>query len=268
MRKPSAKSLLCEALETAGGILRRHFGRVSIRYKGLANLVTDADLKSERAIVGLIRKRFPGHDILAEEGKGRSTGSDHLWVIDPLDGTTNFAHGFPVSCVSIALIHLGSPVLGGIYDPFRDECFLAEKGAGARLNGRRIRVSTTAKLSKSLLITGFAYDRAARSRFYLDFYRRFMVRCHDVRRSGSASLDLAWIAAGRADGFWEFKLKPWDVAAGLLLIEEAGGTVTDFSGRPWTDPKTFGLQTLATNGRIHREMRTILKNGTGRRRKP
>lgn len=258
MRPKSPKAVLAQALERAGKILLRYFGRATIRYKGKANIVTNADLSSERTIIGIIRREFPTHDILAEEGHGRESGSEHLWIIDPLDGTTNFAHGYPVSCVSIAYLHRGRPLAGGIYDPFRDECFLAEKGGGARLNGRRMKVSSPASLSRSLLLTGFAYDRYKRSHFYTEFYRQFMVRCHDVRRSGSASLDMAWIAAGRADGFWEFNLSPWDVAAGLLLIEEAGGRVTDFNGKAWTDPRTFGAQTLATNRRIHRPMQTLL----------
>jgi len=240
-------------------VLRRHFGRVSPRLKGRANLLTRADLESQRVILEIIRKGCPGHDYRAEEKGARDTGSDFLWLIDPLDGTTNYAHGYPACCVSIGLLHRGKPLLGGIYDPLREECFTAEAGRGSRLNGRPIRVSSARTLTNSLLITGFPYDRARRARFYLEFYRSFMVRSRDVRRSGSASLDMAWVAAGRADGFWEFKLKAWDVAAGLLLVQEAGGRVSDFSGRPWGKPETFGRQTLATNGRIHREMLRVLR---------
>lgn len=261
MKKISIRAfdlVLDQALEKAGGILRRNFGKVKTRYKGKANLVTTADFESQAAILALIRKNFPDHDYYAEESARRSTGSDYVWVIDPLDGTTNYAHGYPAACVSIALIRGGQALLGGIYDPFRDECFKAAAGGGSRLNGKRLRVSSSRRLEESLLITGFAYDRAARSRFYINFYRQFMVRCHDVRRSGSAALDMAWIAAGRADGFWEFKLSPWDVAAGLLLVLEAGGKVGDFSGRPWEGIDSFGRETLATNGHIHRQMLGVL----------
>jgi len=258
---PLLDATLRRALREAGAILRRGFGKVTLRYKGRADIVTESDQASERRILGLIRSRFPDHDYLAEESRPRATGSEYLWVIDPLDGTTNYAHGFPVCCVSIGLLHRGEPLLGGVYDPFRDELFIARRGAGTTLNGRRIRVSGQRRLEQSLLVTGFAYDRHKLSRYYLEFYRVFMERCHDVRRSGSAALDLAWVAAGRLDGYWEFHLKPWDVAAGMLLVREAGGTVTDFSGKPWAAPESFGHETLASNGRLHpRMLRLIRKN--------
>lgn len=254
------RSALHEALEKAGRVMRRRFGKVAARYKGRANIVTQADLESQEAILGVIRRRFPGHDYRAEEDAVKDAGSDFVWSIDPLDGTTNYAHGYPVCCASVALLHKGRPLVAGVYDPFRDELFAAERGRGARLNGRKISVSRARSLSESLLVTGFAYDRAERSRYYIEFYRRFMTLCHDVRRSGSAALDLAWIAAGRADGFWEFNLSPWDVAAGLLLVSEAGGTVTDFSGKPWKRYNDFGRETLATNGRLHAPMlRTLAR---------
>ncbi|MBI5242034.1 MAG: inositol monophosphatase [Elusimicrobia bacterium] len=253
------RRVLVEALDRAGRVLRRRFGSVSIRYKGRANLLTQADLESQAAVLGLIRRRLPGHDYRAEEKACRDTGAEYCWVIDPLDGTTNFAHGYPVGCVSIALLRRGRPVLAGVHDPFREERFLAEAGRGTTLNGRPVRVSTAGRLSSALLITGFPYDRAERSRYYAEFYRAFMVRCHDVRRSGSAALDLAWTAAGRADGFWEFNLAPWDVAAGLLLVREAGGKVTDFRGRPWDGVAAFGRQTLASNGRIHAAMLRVIR---------
>lgn len=256
--KPLFRRILAQALDRSAAVLKKRFGAVSIHYKGKANLLTQADLESQEAILSLIRRRLPGHDYRAEEKARRDSGSEFCWVIDPLDGTTNFAHGYPVSCVSIALLRRGRPVLAGVHDPFRGERFWAEAGRGARLNGRPMRVSKARKLSQSLLITGFAYDRAQRSRFYTEFYRRFMVRCHDVRRSGSAALDMAWIAAGRADGFWEFNLAPWDVSAGLLLVGEAGGKVTDFAGRPWPDVDAFGKRTLASNGLIHGQMLKIL----------
>ena len=253
------RAVLDEALDRAGRVLLRRFGSVRISYKGRANLLTEADLESQKAILDIIRRRLPGHDFKAEEKALRDTGSQYLWLIDPLDGTTNFAHGYPAACVSIALLRRGRPVLAGVHDPFRGERFLAEAGRGARLNGRPARVSTPRRLSQALLITGFPYDRAERSRFYTEFYRSFMLRCHDVRRSGSAALDLAWVAAGRAEGFWEFNLSPWDVAAGLLLVREAGGQVTDFRGRPWREVGEFGRQTLASNGRVHGAMLRVIR---------
>ncbi len=259
MNLRESRLALEEALTRAGAVLRRRFGSVTIRYKGRIDLLTQADLESQKAVVGVLRRRLPDHDILAEEKLRLSTGSDWLWVVDPLDGTTNYAHGYPVACVSVGLLHRGRPVLGGVYDPFRDERFTAETGKGARLNGRRLSVTATRTVEKSLLITGFAYDRAERSRFYLEFYRRFLERCHDVRRSGSAALDLAWVAAGRADGFWEFNLSPWDVAAGMLLVTEAGGKVTDFEGKEWSGLDSFGRQTLASNGRLHKQMLEVLR---------
>jgi myo-inositol-1(or 4)-monophosphatase len=250
---------LKKALARAGGVLRRHFGKVTYRQKRRADLLTVADLESQREILALIRKGHPEDDYRAEEDAVKRTGAEYSWLIDPLDGTTNYAHSYPASCVSIGVLRRGKPALAGVYDPSRDELFLAEKGRGATMNGKRLRVTPTKKVSDSLLITGFAYDRAERADYYLARFKTFMTRCHDVRRSGSAALDLAWIAAGRADGFWEFHLNPWDVAAGWLLVTEAGGTVTDFAGRPWRDAETIGAQTLATNGRVHAEMLALLR---------
>jgi len=253
------KAALEDALRAGGRILIRRFGNVSIGYKGRANIVTEADKESEAGILKILLGRFPDHDVLAEESGSRRRGSEFLWVIDPLDGTTNYAHGNPTACVSIGLLKDGRPIVGGVHDPFRKELFLAEKGRGAFLNGKRIRVSSARSLGESLLTTGFPYDRTEKADFYVRYYKLFMERSHDVRRTGAAALDLAWVAAGRSDGFWEFRLAPWDVAAGLLLIEEAGGRVTDFSGRAWRDPRHFGSETLATNGRIHAAMLKILK---------
>lgn len=253
-------TLLKSALLSAGAVLRRRFGRVSYKQKRRADLLTIADLESQAAILGALRRAFPGDDFVAEEDAVKLTGAEHLWVVDPLDGTTNFAHGYPVSCVSIGVLKNGAPALGGVYDPFRDELFLARAGAGATMNGKRLRVTKTRRLEDALLITGFAYDRAKRADFYLSRFKAFMTRCHDVRRSGSAALDMAWVAAGRADGFWEYELNPWDVAAGWLLVQEAGGRVTDFGGKAWSDWRRMGKRTLATNGLIHGAMLPPLRS--------
>jgi len=252
-------SLLKSTILRAGKVLNRHFGKVTYEQKRRADLLTIADLESQKTILDAIRRHFPNDDYVAEENEVRLTGAEHLWIIDPLDGTTNYAHGYPVACTSIGVLKKGVPLLGGIYDPFRGELFLAQRDKGAFLNGKRLGVSKTAIITDSLLITGFAYDRAERADYYLARFKTFMVKSHDIRRSGSAALDMAWIAAGRADGFWEYELNPWDVAAGRLLVEEAGGKVTDFNGKEWNDWRTMGKRTLATNGRIHASMLSTLR---------
>ncbi|HVE13064.1 MAG TPA: inositol monophosphatase family protein [Elusimicrobiota bacterium] len=260
--KPDLRALettLRAALLKGGRVLRESFGRVRVRYKGRGNPVTDADHASEEAVLRTILARFPDHDFLTEERAPKRTGSPFHWVIDPLDGTANYAHGCPNSCVSIGLVHRGAPLVGGVYDPFRDELFLARRGGGTTLNGRPIRASATRRLEQSLLVTGFAYDRQKRAAFYTAFCRDFLESGQDLRRSGSAALDLAWVAAGRYEGFWEFRLNPWDVAAGMLLVSEAGGKVTDFAGRPWSGVADFGAQTLATNGRVHGQMLRVIQ---------
>ncbi len=252
-------SLLKAVLLRAGGILTRHFGKVGYKQKRRADLLTIADLESQKAILDAIRAEFPGDDYKAEENEERLTGAEYLWIIDPLDGTTNYAHGYPVACTSVGVLRKGTPMLGGIYDPFRKELYLAQKDRGAFLNGERLRVTTTPLIKDSLLITGFAYDRAEKADFYLARFKEFILQCHDIRRSGSAALDLAWIAAGRADGFWEYELNPWDVAAGLLLIQEAGGKVTDLDGNLWEDWRSMGKRTVASNGLIHKSMLNTLR---------
>jgi len=252
-------SLLKKTILRAGGILRKHFGKIGYKQKRRADLLTIADLESQKAILSAIRTSFPGDDFKAEENEEQLTGAEFLWIIDPLDGTTNYAHGYPVACVSIGVLRNGMPWLGGVYDPFRDELFLGQRGHGTTLNGKTTRVSTTDIINTSLLITGFAYDRAERADYYLKRFKAFMVTCHDVRRSGSAALDMAWVAAGRADGFWEYELNPWDVAAGTVLVEEAGGKVTDFNGKATNDWRVMGKRTLASNGKIHGAMGSILR---------
>ena len=217
--------LAITAARAAGTVLREPRENIVISHKGETDLVTQYDQRSEEIICGILQSS--GISILAEEsGIIQQSDRDARWIIDPLDGTTNFSHYFPHYCVSIALEINGVLTLGVIYDPNRDELFQAERGHGAFLNTRRLSVSTTPLLKDSLMLTGFAYDRQQRSEFYLHYFSHFIQKARGVRRCGSAALDLAYIAAGRADGFWEFNLKPWDVAAGILLIREAGGFVS------------------------------------------
>lgn len=221
--------------------------RVAIEYKGDADLVTAADRASEKLIRQRIKAQWPSHDILGEEEGLVDTGSEYRWYVDPLDGTTNFAHSFPVFCVSLGLEHKGQRVAGVVYDPTRDELFSAEKGTGAHLNGERIHVSKTARLAESLLATGFPSHKRHQNP-NIHFYHQITLRSHGVRRAGSAALDLCYVACGRFDGFWEFNLNPWDTAAGALVVDEAGGRVTDYEGGPYA---TDGRQTLASNGLLH-----------------
>ena len=235
----------------AGAPLMEHFRRhVKIEYKGSADLVTIADRQSEALILERIRHHFPAHDVMGEEGTRIETGSDYKWYVDPLDGTTNFAHGYPVFCVSLAVEFRGQRIAGVIYDPTRDEMFSAAKGSGAQLNDEAIHVSPTAKLAESLIGTGFpSQKRHKNPNIY--FYHHLTLRSHGVRRAGSAALDLCNVACGRYEGFWEFNLNPWDTAAGVLIVEEAGGRVTDFSGGPFD---IASRETLASNGHIHGEL--------------
>jgi myo-inositol-1(or 4)-monophosphatase len=228
----------------------------SISYKGAVDLVTESDRQSQDVIVGFLSERFPDHDILAEEGLSELRGSEYRWVIDPLDGTTNFAHGFPVFSVSIALQRQGETCVGIVFDPTRNDMFTAQRGEGAELNGRRISVSKTPDLDHSLLATGFPYDIRESRDNNLDHFADLAVRAQAIRRCGSAALDLCYLACGRFDGFWELKLAPWDVAAGLLMVTEAGGRATDFSGGP---PDPSGAETVASNGLIHDALVQVLQ---------
>jgi myo-inositol-1(or 4)-monophosphatase len=239
---------IAEIAREAGALLRDYFGRVAVEYKGEVDLVTEADRRSEALVVGRIKERWPGHDIMGEEGTRHEQGSEWKWYVDPLDGTTNFAHGFPVFCVSIGLERTGELEAGVVYDPLRDELFAAERGKGATLNGETIAVSQIAALNESLVGTGFPSFKRHQSP-NIHFYHQITLRTHGVRRAGSAALDLACVASGRFEGFWEFNLNPWDVAAGVLLVREAGGQVTDMAGRPYDHRKPS--DTLASNGRVH-----------------
>lgn len=240
-----------ETARAAGKVLREEFQRPPvIAYKGDFDLVTQADRRSEELIVARLQKYFPRHAIAAEEGSGPDTSSPFRWHVDPLDGTTNFAHGYPCFCVSIALAQDDTMLAAVVYNPVYDELFAAARGAGVIFNGRKIHVSANDTLAGSLLCTGFPnHKREANPNIH--YYWDFTLRSHGVRRDGSAALDLAFVAAGRFDGFWEFGLKPWDTAAGVLLVEEAGGKVTDLEGRPY---RLGGRTILASNGRIHSEM--------------
>lgn len=245
-----------KAARAGGKVLKEKFGRdIEIEHKGEIDLVTEADKLSERVIIEAIREKYPEHDILAEEKGSRKKNSSYKWIIDPLDGTTNYAHGFPIFCVSIALEIEGEVVLGVIYDPNLEELFTARKGEGAYLNGKRISVSKHKDISQCLVATGFPYDIRQDTNSNINYFRNFSKRAQAVRRPGSAALDLSCVAAGRFDGFWEMKLFPWDMAAGALLVTEAGGRVTDFKGNPFD---VYGKEVLASNGLIHGAMEEVL----------
>jgi myo-inositol-1(or 4)-monophosphatase len=218
------------------------------------DLVTSLDRRSEEIIVEILHEHFPGHSILAEEQTRLAGQENYRWIIDPLDGTTNFVHTYPQFSVSIALEADGKMALGLVYDPLRDERFHALKNEGAFLNGERIVTSQVSRLGNALLATGFPYDCKENPDFYLGFFKAFMGSCHGIRRAGSAALDLCYVACGRLDGFWELKLHAWDTAAASVIVREAGGSVTDFAGQEFS---IWGEQTLASNGRIHAEMVNI-----------
>jgi myo-inositol-1(or 4)-monophosphatase len=246
-----------EIAREAGRLLLDRFGTgFSVAHKGVVNLVTDVDLAAEALIVSRIREAFPGHSILAEERHAETRGSGITWVIDPLDGTTNYAHGFPVFSVSIAVEIEGTIEWGVVFDPSRNELFEARRGGGATCNGALLEVSKTAVLVKSLLATGFPYDIHT-SRSNLDNFCGFAIKAQGIRRAGSAALDLCYVAAGRFDGFWELKLNPWDCAAGSLIVQESGGAVTGFKGQPLS---IYAGEIVASNGLIHREMLEVLKS--------
>ena len=234
----------------AGGLLMSYFGNVEIEYKGEVDVVTEADRKAETLIVSRLRETWPDFAITAEEGTRTNTGSEYRWYIDPLDGTTNFAHGYPVFCVSIALEHNHERIAGVLFDPTRNELFSAEKGSGAEMNGRRIHVSKTKTIGECLLATGFPSSRRHLNP-NIHFYHQITLKTHGVRRAGSAAMDLAYVACGRYDGYWEFNLNPWDTAAGVLLVQEAGGTVTGIWGDKFD---IISKEVMASNSILHSAM--------------
>lgn len=250
------RNVAIEAALKAGKVLLKNFGRANkVSYKGEINLVTEIDHLSEKIIVDHLHKNFEEHAIITEEIYSLKKDSEYQWLVDPLDGTTNYAHGFPVFCVSIGLSWEKRIILGVVYQPVLKEIFVAQKGKGSFLNGRKIRVSRTTKLTRSLLATGFPYDIRTSPNNNLNHFCNFALSAQAVRRAGAAALDLAYTAAGRFDGFWEFGLNPWDVAAGILLVEEAGGKVTDFKGKPYDIRRG---EILTSNGRIHTQMLAVL----------
>ncbi|MCK4427629.1 MAG: inositol monophosphatase [candidate division Zixibacteria bacterium] len=270
MEMEQFKKIATQAALKGGEILNEHRGKVkNIGYKDEVNLVTEVDRISEETILQIIKENFPDHAILTEESEefipeSKKSKSIYKWIIDPLDGTTNYAHGFPIYCVSIALEKNGEIILGVVYDPNLDELFVAEKGKGAFLSKgssiaedkHKISVSQTTELSQSLLATGFPYDIRKSKIDNLDHFANFYKKAQAVRRGGSAALDLCYLAMGRFDGFWELKLHPWDMAAGKLMVEEAGGKVTDFLGGSFN---IYLKEILASNGKIHPQMIEILK---------
>jgi len=247
-----------ELARSAGDVLKHYMDREKqVELKGRANLVTIADKEAEALIISAIRGRYPSHAILAEESgaSGPYGGGEGKWIIDPLDGTTNFAHQYPFFCVSIGFEQAGNLLCGAVYDPWRDEMFSAQRGLGAYLNDQRLRVSDVEELRAALIMTGFPYGFRDKIRLAMGQFEAFLLESQAVRRGGSAALDLCYAALGRVDGFWELDLHPWDTAAGLVILEEAGGKVTDFSGGPFS---VYGKQILASNGKIHEEMAAVL----------
>jgi myo-inositol-1(or 4)-monophosphatase len=252
-----------EIAQDAGRMVRDAFPRTAMRrveYKGPVNPVTEIDLQAEELIVTRLREEFPSHRILAEEGGGdewRAAGPP-IWLVDPLDGTNNLSHGFPHVGISLGLLEEGTPVVGVVHDPLRDETFTARAGGGASLNGEPIAVSDVAELAQAFLATGFPYDRTTAPDNNVERLGRFLRSSQGVRRAGAAVLDLSYVACGRLDGFWEIRLNPWDVAAGILIVREAGGTVTDGNGAP---DCVSGRFVVASNGHIHQRMLQVAGGG-------
>ena len=253
-----------EVVIRAGAIQKARFGsNVRVDKKGTIDLVTEVDVEVERACRALLGERFPDHDILAEEMGGSGRGRSHRWVFDPLDGTTNFAHGVPIFCSALALEIDGDAVVGAVFDPNRQELFTAERGVGAWLNGSPLAVSTTPALIDALLVTGFPYDVHETADDVLGLFGAYVSKARAIRRLGSAAIDLCWVAAGRMDGFWEERLQPWDTRAAALIMSEAGGRVTGLDGGPW-NPAAGHI--LASNGVLHDAMCQVVHGYRERRR--
>lgn len=253
------KNTLINAATEAGKILKENFGGdYEIKSKDIiSNLVTEIDKLSENKIIEIIKKDFPDHYILSEEAGALKQDSDFKWLIDPIDGTVNYAHGIPLTCVSIALEKKGEIILGAVFNPLSDEFFFSEKGKGAFLNDKKISVSKENELERSLLVTGFPYNSSSYKPNPAETFKKFLMKDLPVRRLGSAALDLCWTACGRFEAFWEYNLNAWDVAAGYLILTEAGGKVTNFKGE---DFSVYGKEILASNGLVHEQMKEVLNS--------
>jgi myo-inositol-1(or 4)-monophosphatase len=253
------KTTLIKAAEAGAKVMQEYFqGKFYISHKeGINNLVTEADHESEKIIFETIKKEFPDHFILSEESGEIVTNSNHKWIIDPIDGTVNFAHGIPICCVSIGIEQDGEMIMGAVYNPFINEFYFAQKGFGATMNDKQIRVSEETEVIKSCLVTGFPYSYLDQPNGPLDVFSRLIRKGVPVRRLGSAAMDLCWVAAGRFDGFYEHKLQAWDSAAGFLIVEEAGGRVSDFRGKKYSP---YQPHIVATNGKIHNELLNWIKD--------
>ncbi|MDH4217190.1 MAG: inositol monophosphatase [Candidatus Aminicenantes bacterium] len=248
-----------DAAREAGQMLKENLNvSREISFKGDVDLVTNFDNQSQKMIYDRLSTHFTDHDFIAEEGLEQEKGGDFCWIFDPLDGTTNYAHRFPIFTVSIALVWKGQVICGVVYDPMRDEMFTGIKGGGAFLNGRQIKVSSINELDKSLVATGFPYDLRESSDNNIAHFSNFLTRVQAIRRCGSAAMDLCYVACGRFDGFWELKLKPWDVAAAALIVEEARGRLSDFRNGLFS---IYSQETLGTNGLIHQQMVDVLSLG-------
>jgi len=258
---PMLKNTLIEAAKAGAAEIVRFFNTdFKITNKeGINNPVTEADHASEKAIMAIIKAKYPDHYILSEEAGQIIQDSAYKWIIDPIDGTINFAHGIPLNCVSIGIEHDGEIILGAVYNPHMDEFFIAEKGKGAFLNDKPIRVSAEKEVIKACLVTGFPYTYLDMANGPLEIFERFIRKGVPVRRLGSAAIDLCWVAAGRFDGFYEHKLEAWDSSAGYLIVEEAGGKVTDFKGDKFSP---YQHRILATNGKIHDDMLLLINGGS------
>ncbi|MBZ0100012.1 MAG: inositol monophosphatase [Taibaiella sp.] len=253
------RDVLLEAVKAGGAVIEHYFkGVFKIENKSTVNdLVTEVDKHAEKAIIDVIKNYYPGHSVISEEEGTLMQNSDYDWIIDPIDGTVNFAHAIPICCTSIGVRHKGEMVLGAVYNPIMKELFFAEKGKGAYLNDEKISVSKKSDFKKACLVTGFPYKWPKTYEHPIKVFERFIMEGLPVRRLGSAAIDLCWVACGRFDGFWEYNLNPWDIAAGYLIVEEAGGAITNFDGDPYD---VYDKETLATNGIIHEDMLKLIRS--------